>query len=80
MKSIVLMIPAMAVVAVVTVLAACSERDQSQAAGARKPDTKPWQAAPTSYAAKGWTAGDKTNWETQLRNRAQTQNEYAKVE
>lgn len=76
MKSIALMI----CVAAVAVLAACSERDQSQAASARKPDTQPWQAAPTPYTAKGWTAGDKANWETQLRNRGQTQNEYAKVE
>jgi hypothetical protein len=74
MKSIVLML------CLAAVLVACSERDQSLATSASKPDTKPWQAAPTPYAAKGWTAGDKTNWETQLRNRAQTQNEYAKVE
>jgi len=64
----------------VAALAACSERDQSQAARARKPDTEPWQAAPTAYTVKGWTSGNKANWETQMRNRAQTQNEYAKVE
>lgn len=75
MKPVALMICLMAA------LTACSERDQSLATGS-KPDTKPWQAAPTPspYAAKGWTAGDKANWETQIRNRAQTQNEYAKVE
>ena len=77
MKSIVLTTLAMMVL---TVLVACGERDQSLAASASKPDTKSWQAAPTPYTARGWTAGDKTNWETQLRNRAQTQNEYAKVE
>lgn len=60
-------------------LAACGERDQSLAAG-RKADTKPWQAAQTPYTVKGWTAGDKTTWETQMRTRNQTQNEYVKVE
>ena len=60
-------------------LAACGERDQSLAAG-KKPDTKPWQAAQTPYTVKTWSAGDKTSWETQMRTRAQTQNEYAKVE
>jgi hypothetical protein len=80
MKSIALMIRVTVVLVGIAGVAACSERDQSQAASARKPDTKPWQAAPTPYTTKGWTAGDKTNWEAQLRNRAQTQNEYAKVE
>ncbi|HCE09267.1 MAG TPA: hypothetical protein DIT28_15890 [Oxalobacteraceae bacterium] len=60
-------------------LAACGERDQSLATGS-KPDTKPWQAAQTPYTVKGWTAGDKTTWEAQMRTRSQTQNEYAKVE
>ena len=74
MKPIVLMI------CLTAALVACSERDQSLATSAKKPDTKPWQAAQTPYTAKGWTAGDKANWETQIRTRGQTQNEYVKVE
>jgi hypothetical protein len=61
-------------------LVACGETDQSLVASAKKPDSKPWQAAPGPYTVKGWSAGDKTSWETQLRTRAQTQNEYAKVD
>ena len=59
-------------------VSACGERDQSLGA-TRKFDSQSWQAAPTAYAAKGWTGGEKAVWETQLRTRAQTQNEYAKV-
>ena len=61
-------------------LAACGEKDQSLVTSAAKPDGKPWQAAAGPHTVKGWTAGDKTSWETQLRTRAQTQNEYAKAD
>ncbi len=60
-------------------LAACSEKDQSLTATVNKSDGKPWQGAQNGYVVKGWTPGDKTSWESQLRTRAQTQNEYVKV-
>jgi len=60
-------------------LAACGERDQSQAAAVKKSDGKPWQGAKDGFVAKGWTPGDKNSWESELRTRAQFQNEYAKV-
>lgn len=60
-------------------LTACSEPDQSLFASNSKMDGKPWQGAQDSFVAPGWQPGEKTHWETQLRHRAQTQNEYLKV-
>jgi len=60
-------------------LVACSEPDQALTASSAKADGKPWQGAQNAFVAPGWQPGDKTRWETQLRNRAQTQNEYLKA-
>jgi outer membrane biogenesis lipoprotein LolB len=60
-----------------TLLAACGEKPQT--AEGRRSDAKAWQGADTVYTASGWKAGDKASWEEQLRKRAQTQNEYARV-
>ena len=60
-------------------LAACSEPDQSLRTSNAKVDGKPWQGAQNAFVTPGWQPGDKMRWETQLRNRAQTQNEYLKV-
>ncbi|WP_334190003.1 hypothetical protein [Noviherbaspirillum sp.] len=57
------------------VLAGCGEKEQTT--GSRG-DSAPWQGAKNAYMEKGWTAGDKTAWETQLRTRSQQQNEYVK--
>ncbi|HEV2611475.1 MAG TPA: hypothetical protein VGU61_14490 [Noviherbaspirillum sp.] len=57
------------------VLAACGEKEQTT--GSRG-DSPPWQGTKNAYMEKGWTAGDKTAWETQLRTRSQQQNEYVK--
>lgn len=59
-------------------LSACGEREQTLGT-TPKSDGKPWQAPATAHTAKGWNNGDKAIWEAQLRARAQTQNEYAKV-
>jgi len=56
-------------------LAAC-EKAQT-APSARKPDTKPWDAAQNAFVAPGWKAGDQASWEAQIRKRADNQNEYA---
>lgn len=58
-------------------LAACGEKVQT--AEGRRSDAKPWQGADAAYVANGWKAGDKASWEEQMRKRAQTQNEYARV-
>lgn len=60
-------------------LAACGEKDQSQKAAAGKSDGEPWQGAKNGFVVKGWTPGDKSSWEAELRTRAQAQNEYIKV-
>ena len=62
------------------VLAGCGEKDQSIVASGHKTDGKPWQGAQDPYVAGGWTPGDKARWETQLRTRAQSQNEYNRVD
>ena len=60
-------------------LSACGERDQSLSANRHKSSDQPWQGAQNPYVVKTWTPGDKAAWETQLRSRAQTQNEYNKT-
>jgi hypothetical protein len=60
-------------------LIGCSEPDQSLYSSNAKTDGKPWQGAQNSFVTPGWQSGDKTRWENQLRQRAQTQNEYLKV-
>jgi hypothetical protein len=61
----------------VAALAACSEPVQTVTP--RKVDTKPWEGPDNVYTANGWKAGDRANWEEQLRQRAQAQNDYTKV-
>lgn len=61
-------------------LSACSEPDQSLAASSAKADGKAWQGAQNSFVAPGWQPGDKARWEEQLRHRAQTQNEYMRIQ
>jgi hypothetical protein len=67
-----------ALLAVMT-LSACGERDQTLAANRHKSDDQPWKGANDGFMDKSWTPSDKAGWETQLRRRAQTQNEYNKV-
>ena len=57
-------------------LAACGEKPQT--AGTKKSDAKAWGGAQNAYVAEGWKAGDQASWETQLRTRAQSQNEYTR--
>ena len=57
---------------------ACGERAQTTASGSeKKADVPGWQTSNSVYLAPGWTPGDRTSWEAQLRNRAQAQNDYA---
>jgi hypothetical protein len=58
--------------------AGCSEAPQTGAT-ARKSDAKPWEGTPSPYAAPNWKGGDETAWESQMRMRAQGQNEYARI-
>ena len=56
--------------------AARGEKAQTVQPAMKKSDGKAWDGAQNAYVAEGWKAGDKASWETQLRQRAQSQNEY----
>lgn len=58
-------------------LAACGERPQTLTQ-AKKPDAAAYSGAAKVYTVGGWTAGDKTSWEQQLRARNQKQNDYSR--
>jgi len=61
-------------------LAGCGEKEQIKSADTtNRHDVAPWQGAKNPFLAKGWTPGDEKSWETQLRTRGQSQNEYVKV-
>lgn len=56
-------------------LAGCGEKPQTSS---RKADSVASSGADPAYTAGSWKAGDARAWETQLRTRAQAQNEYAR--
>jgi hypothetical protein len=60
----------------VLALSACGERDQAMSAGRHGSPDEPWRGAQNGFVVKTWTPSDKAGWETQLRQRAQRQNEY----
>ena len=67
--------------ALLLTLGACTETPQSSGLHSRKADVEPWVANDTAragFAARGWKGGDKVAWELQIRNRNQSQNEYAR--
>lgn len=58
----------------------CGEKSQSQADARVSGDVAPYKGAVNDpYVIKGWTAGNKTEWDRQMHERAQKQNEYVKV-
>ncbi len=57
-------------------LSACGEKAQTVQPAMKKSDGKSWDGAQNAYVAEGWKAGDKASWETQMHQRAQSQNEY----
>jgi hypothetical protein len=67
-------------------LGACGERDQvvvyKQGKYQGKPDTKPWENDPATmlYTTSKWSKGDKTGWETAVKSRNLSQNEYTRAE
>jgi predicted small lipoprotein YifL len=67
-----------AALATVVLFAACGEKPQT---ATKKSDAKASTGSvDDKYTAAGWTKGDQTTWETQLKTRAQQgQNEYARV-
>lgn len=75
-----------AVLALALSLGACGEREQvvvyKQGKYQGKPDTQPWNVDPAAslHTSSKWTKGDKSSWESAVRSRTQSQNEYARVE
>jgi hypothetical protein len=59
-------------------LSGCGEEPQ-QGTQTRKVDTQAWDGAEARFTAGGWTAGDRTSWERQIKQRNQRQNEYLRV-
>lgn len=68
----------LAALATVALFAACGEKPQTEI---KKVDAKASTGSvDDKYTAAGWSKGDQTTWETQLKTRAQQgQNEYARV-
>lgn len=65
-------------VSAVSVLTACGDRPQTL--GGSRSDVAPFQGVENSFAAPGWKAGDKANWEQALKARAlYGQNEYSRA-
>lgn len=65
-------------VSAISVLTACGDRPQTL--GGSRSDVAPYQGVENSFAAPGWKAGDKANWEQALKARMlYTQNEYSRV-
>jgi len=67
-------------------LCACGERDQvtvyKQGKYQGKPDSEPWANDPAAslYTTSKWSKGDQTSWETAVRSRNLSQNEYTRAE
>ncbi len=80
------LVVAVAALVVAAGLAGCGETEQviayQQGKYQGKSDTKPWENEPGSslYTTSKWSKGDKSSWESALRSRSQSQNEYARVE
>ncbi len=64
------------VAAMAAALSACGEKPQT--AATKKADGKPWEGVQKSHVAQGWKPGDQASWESQMRVRAQGQNEYVR--
>jgi predicted small secreted protein len=62
-------------------LSACGETPQTASAAGVKVDSPVYQGVGVSqYAAPGWTAGDRTSWQAELKARAQRgQNDYSRM-
>lgn len=66
-------------VAVALGAAGCGEKPQTADKGVRKTDAKASAGAQAAYHAPGWKTGDEADWQRQIQQRAQAQNEYARV-
>ena len=65
------------VLAAAALLAACSEKPQTNAEGVKHDAAPSTGTASAAFAAPGWKAGDKAAWEQQIKMRMLGQNDYA---
>ena len=63
-------------------VAGCGESEQvvvyKQGKYQGKPDTRSWDNEPLAVGPK-WTKGDRTSWETQIKNRQLGQHEHKRI-
>ncbi|MEO7128954.1 MAG: hypothetical protein ABI040_08860 [Rhodoferax sp.] len=73
------MMRALILIAAVLTLAACGEKPQTLSSGV-KLDAAAYTGPASPFTAAGWTPGDKTSWERELKVRTQAgQNEYNRI-
>ena len=73
------MMRALLVVAALAGLTACGEQPQSMKENAKQ-DTSAFKGTGSAFTVPGWTPGNETSWEAQLKTRTQNgQNDYTKV-
>lgn len=66
-------------------IAGCGEPEQvvvyKQGKYQGKPDSRSWDNAPLAAEQRGgnWTKGDRTSWETQIKNRQLAQHEHKRI-
>lgn len=64
-------------------LPGCGEREQTalykNGKYRGKPDTRPWDNAPSAYGSPEWKKGDEASWENRIRDRNAAQNEYQRI-
>ena len=67
-----------AAAAALSTLAACGEHSQELGAKRVRSDKPAFSGGDAQFTAAGWSAGDRTGWEQQIRTRGQGQNEYSR--
>ena len=71
---------ALAAVAALVGLSACTEKPQVAAKGATSVSAHAGVVGASPYVAPGWKPGDATSWDTHIRSRTQSgQNEYVRA-
>jgi hypothetical protein len=64
----------------------CGDREQvvqyKQGRYQGKPDAQPWDSDPATslHTTSQWNKGDRTSWETAIKQRQSNQNEYARTQ
>jgi hypothetical protein len=64
----------------------CGDREQvvqyKQGKYQGKPDSQPWDSDPATslHTTSQWNKGDRTSWETAIRQRQLNQNEYVRTQ